>query len=194
MALVLDGSRVTGLEDKLGHDVDLFNKHLKLIVLQLVDWISLVVMNLQFASSCSISHLLLLNLGELDLLEHLLLGEVSVLVLLVGAHEGHLALLLTSHGLVHLEELALVLGEKSIDIFLVHVAEDLLLLFGELLSHHLFLLLSELLHDLVLVTLDLVFPVEHAVLPVHEFLHLAFLLDFNVVNQLVLLFVSLLAE
>lgn len=195
VALVLHWSRVGSLVDQLRHDTNLFDALLKFLVAEFILVLRIIrIKLLQLFRPLSISHLLLLDLGKLDLLEHLLLSQVSILVLLVSAHEGHLPLLLALESLVHLEELPFVLGQESIDILLVHVTKDLLLLLGQLFGHHLFLLPAELIHDLVLVTLHLVLPVEHAVLPLRQLLHLTLLLVLHLGEVALFLAVRLLAE
>lgn len=76
MALVLDRSRISCLEDKLRHDADLLDTKLEFIVLDFFDDINRFITDqlLLFAGSSSIRRLLLLDFSKLDLSKHLFLG------------------------------------------------------------------------------------------------------------------------
>lgn len=76
VALVLDRSRISCLEDKLRHDADLLDTKLEFIVLDFFDDINRFITDqlLLFAGSSSIRRLLLLDFSKLDLSKHLFLG------------------------------------------------------------------------------------------------------------------------
>ena len=76
MALVLDRSRISCLEDKLRHDADLLDTKLEFIVFDFFDDINRFITDqlLLFAGSSSIRRLLLLDFSKLYLSKHLFLG------------------------------------------------------------------------------------------------------------------------
>jgi hypothetical protein len=85
-------------------------------------------------------------------------------------------------------------SQHHVNVLLVHVLKEFLLLVSQLLSLEGILLLLELVHELHLLLPHLVLPVEHALLAVHETLHLSFLIGFHVIHLLLLVTVSLAFE
>jgi len=105
--LVLDRARVSSLVDQLRHQLALLLAIVQSFVLHdqglfLLDVLATALEILKLTGALSIGSLLLLDLGELELLHHALLGEIVVLVLLLVVHDSHLAILLLLESLIHL--------------------------------------------------------------------------------------------
>jgi len=136
----------------------------------------------------------LLDLGQFDLTEGLLAGQLGISALHLLPHLIHLTLLLSSQGFFDGLELSLVSSEHDIDVLLVHVLQEFLLLVAQLLGFKGILLLLELVHELHLLLLHLVLPVEHSLLTVEQSLHGSLLVGFHVIHLLLLVTVSLAFE
>jgi len=136
----------------------------------------------------------LLNFSQLDLAEGLLTGELSISALHLLLHLVHLTLLLSRQGCLNSLQLLLVSSQHHVNVLLVHILQEFFLLVSQLLSLEGILLLLELVHELHLLLLHLVLPVEHALLAVQETLHLSFFIGLHVVYLLLLVTVSLAFE
>jgi len=135
-----------------------------------------------------------LDLGQFDCSGDLFSRQLLILTRHFGPHQGHLSLLLPLNGFIHLQKLSLVLFEHLIDISLVHVSQDFSLLFGQLFGHHFFLLLPESFHEILLISLDLIFPVKHAALSFHQLLHLLFFGTLHFLHASISVFICFASE